>query len=86
MTDNIGVVHSDFASMGKLANEYFHDIFSADTSLDAATLVDLLGAMVMPADNTKLCAPFTDEGISDTMIQIGPLKAPGPDGFPGPFF
>ena len=29
----------------------------------------------------RLCAPFDDKEISDALFQIGPLKAPGPDGF-----
>jgi hypothetical protein len=33
-----------------------------------------------------MCKPFLDEEISDALFQIGPLKAPGPDGFPARFF
>lgn len=29
---------------------------------------------------------FSDQEISDGLFQIGPLKAPGPDGFPACFF
>ena len=29
---------------------------------------------------------FSDEEIGDALFQIGPLKAPGPDGFPARFF
>ena len=36
--------------------------------------------------NDALCKPFTDDEISDALFQIGPLKAPGPDGFPARFF
>ena len=36
--------------------------------------------------NLQLCKEFTDEEISDALFQIGPLKAPGPDGFPARFF
>jgi hypothetical protein len=32
--------------------------------------------------NARLCAPFLEKEISDALFQIGPLKAPGPDGFP----
>jgi hypothetical protein len=33
-----------------------------------------------------LCKEFSDEEISDALFQIGPLKAPGPDGMPTRFF
>lgn len=68
--------------MGSLVNDYFQNIFSADSSLDAAPVVDLLQRSVSEEDNDRLCAPFSDKEISDAMFQIGPLKAPGPDGFP----
>ena len=36
--------------------------------------------------NDNLCKDFTDEEISDALFQIGPLKAPGVDGFPARFY
>jgi hypothetical protein len=36
--------------------------------------------------NEKLTKEFSDEEISDALFQIGPLKAPGVDGFPARFF
>jgi hypothetical protein len=36
--------------------------------------------------NEDLCREFTVEEISTALFQIGPLKAPGPDGFPARFF
>ena len=36
--------------------------------------------------NEDLCKPFSEQEISDALFQIGPLKAPGPDGFPAGFF
>jgi hypothetical protein len=36
--------------------------------------------------NAGLCKDFIDEEISNAMFQIGPLKAPGLDGFPAHFF
>jgi hypothetical protein len=31
--------------------------------------------------NESLCKEFTEEEIGDALFQIGPLKAPGIDGF-----
>ena len=36
--------------------------------------------------NDRLCKDFTEEEIGDALFQIGPLKVPGPDGFPACFF
>jgi hypothetical protein len=36
--------------------------------------------------NNKLTNDFFDEEISNALFQIGPLKAPGADGFPSRFF
>jgi hypothetical protein len=34
----------------------------------------------------ELCKDFSPDEIGDALFQIGPLKAPRPDGFPGRFF
>ena len=49
-------------------------------------VIDNLQARVNDDMNFSLCKIFTDEEISDALFQIGPLKAPGPDGFPARFF
>ncbi|XP_051212082.1 uncharacterized protein [Lolium perenne] len=41
---------------------------------------------ISPEMNLALCREFTDEEIGDALFQIGPIKAPGPDGLPGRFF
>jgi hypothetical protein len=35
--------------------------------------------------NERLCEGFSEKEISDALFLIGPLKAPGPDGFPAHF-
>jgi hypothetical protein len=41
---------------------------------------------ITPKMNQSLCMTFSDEEISDAFFQMGPLKAPGPDGFLARFF
>ncbi|RLM61231.1 hypothetical protein C2845_PM14G08380 [Panicum miliaceum] len=36
--------------------------------------------------NESLRNEFSEQEIGDALFQIGPLKAPGPDGFPARFF
>jgi hypothetical protein len=49
-------------------------------------VVNLFEASISEDMNEQLCKPFTEKEISDALFQIGPLKAPGPDGFPARFF
>jgi hypothetical protein len=54
--------------------------------LNADDLVNMTQERVFVAMNEDLCKEFTDEVISDALFQIGPLKAPGVDGFPVRFY
>lgn len=49
-------------------------------------LIDMLPRTVGEDMNRNLTKEFTEREISDALFQIGPLKAPGPDGFPVRFF
>ena len=72
--------------MGLLATSYVKKIFEADPSLNPAALIELYEEKITPEMNEQLCADFSDKEIADALFQIGPLKAPGPDGFPARFF
>jgi hypothetical protein len=86
LVDDQGDEHTDQAMMGKLVNEYFGGLFVADHTLDPNLIIPLLEPKVTTEMNENLMRDFTDKEIADALFQIGPLKAPGPDGFPGCFF
>lgn len=72
--------------MADAAKNYFQNIFIADRSLDPSPIVDLMQTHVNDEINAALCADFSEQEISDTVFQIGPLKALGLDGFLARFF
>jgi hypothetical protein len=49
-------------------------------------MVDFFDQVITDEMNWELTKPYSAEEVSDALFQIGPLKAPGPDGFPARFF
>ncbi|KAM0844489.1 hypothetical protein ACQ4PT_057047 [Festuca glaucescens] len=70
----------------KLANEFFNELYTNNASISPSDLLDLVHTPIDSEINANLCRDFSDEEIGDALFQIGPLKAPGPDGMPGRFF
>ncbi|XP_073360138.1 uncharacterized protein [Aegilops tauschii subsp. strangulata] len=86
LIDEAGVTYRDHGSMAAMATAYFSKLFTADSSLCADPVIDLIQTRVTDSMNDGLCTDFSDKEIVDALFQIGPLKAPGPDGFPARFF
>jgi hypothetical protein len=74
------------SEMERMATSYFKELFKKDPSLNANNLTSLFQEKVSAEMNESLCKDFSDEEIGDALFQIGPLKAPGTDGFPARFF
>lgn len=86
LQDADGTVHRTKTAMENLATDYFKGLYKMDPSHDHSTVTRLIQRKVTEAMNTDLCRDFTDDEISTALFQIGPLKAPGPDGFPARFY
>lgn len=61
-------------------------MYEEDANIDPQPLIDLIPRRVDDHMNEALTKPFSENEISDALFQIGPMKAPGPDGFPARFF
>ena len=72
--------------MKGITNSFFKQLYSCDASVDPSHIILLVKPRVTDNMNDDLCKPFTEKEISDALFQMGPLKAPGPDGFPARFF
>ncbi|KAM0890726.1 hypothetical protein ACQ4PT_026820 [Festuca glaucescens] len=82
LKDDAGMSKDTPSDMERMATSYFKELFTRDPSLNAENLVNLFQEKVTADMNESLCKEFTDTEIGDALFQIGPLKAPGVDGFP----
>lgn len=62
------------------------EVFTKDPTLTPDVVLESIEEKVTVEMNNMLCAPFSEKEISDALLQIGPLKAPGTDGFPTRFY
>jgi hypothetical protein len=65
---------------------FFKDLYTADGSVQPDIIHSILQPQINKQMNDDLCKEFSEEEISNALFQIGPLKAPGADGFPAGFF
>lgn len=65
-----------------MTTSFFKDLYTRDENVIPQEVLEMLTAKVTPEMNEGLTKEFTEKEISDAMFQIGPLKAPGPNGFP----
>jgi hypothetical protein len=86
LKDEEGVWKEVPSDMERMASSYFKELFTRDPSLNSNDLINCTQVKVTDDMNIALCKDFTDEEIGDAMFQIGPLKAPGVDGFPARFY
>lgn len=70
------------SDMERMASSYFKEVYTKDPTLQPEAVLDCIVPKVTMEMNIKLGAPFTEKEVSDALFQIGPVKAPGPDGFP----
>jgi hypothetical protein len=74
------------AAMQEMVTDYFRQLYEAELFIALGEILNLMQNKVTTEMNEELCRPFTEAEISDALFQMGPLKAPGPDGFPARFF
>jgi hypothetical protein len=72
--------------MQNMATYYFANLFMENATVNPQGVVNLFSPIITEEMNYGRIKPYSAEEISDALFQIGPLKAPGSDGFPARFF
>lgn len=70
----------------RMASSYFKEVYTKDPTLAPGEVLECITPKVTMEMNESLCQPYSEKEISDALFQIGPLKAPGCDGFPARFY
>jgi hypothetical protein len=83
---NNGQITTEKKMMEKMARGFFQDLYRADPEVCPEELLGLVQPKISEDTNMEQCKDFSTEEIGDALFQMGPLKAPGPDGFPACFF
>jgi hypothetical protein len=86
LRDENGIINTVPSDMQRMTVSYFKSLYTRDPSLSHTSITDLVQEKITEEMNDQLCKEFSDEEISDALFQIGPIKAPGPDGFPARFY
>ncbi|KAA3458060.1 reverse transcriptase [Gossypium australe] len=85
LEDEFGTLKTETGEMEKMATNYFKELFSSKGISDCSGLMESFQPNITEGHNRDLTAEFTPEEIVLAIKLIGPLKAPGMDGFPAIF-
>jgi hypothetical protein len=72
--------------MKGMARDYFADMFMTDPGVCPNQVLNHVEPKITDEMNEGLCKDFSEKEIADAMFQMGPLKAPRPDGFLARFY
>jgi len=76
-----GSFTEDEAMMASMTTEFYRSLYTAEGTADTGQLLDTVPTKVTGEMNDMLLKPIGLEEVKNTLFQMFPTKAPGPDNF-----
>ncbi|KAK8629910.1 hypothetical protein V6N13_078727 [Hibiscus sabdariffa] len=76
----------DDNEIAKLFQEHYKTVYMKSPSIDFDSITNIIPRLVTKEMNEILCKQVSKEEVKEAVFNMGSLKAPGPDGFPGTFY
>lgn len=86
LKDEFGIWRSEVKEIAGIIKTHFQSLYSAPPSRNFDDVLSLIDHIVTPEINESLVKTILYDEICLATFQMGPLKAPGSDAFPGLFF
>ncbi|CAL9019993.1 unnamed protein product, partial [Prunus brigantina] len=83
---NNGQWYSGQNATRRVIEEHFKDLFASECVEDDLDILSCVDPVVTEDINTALLQEISSHEIKDAAMQMGSLKAPGPDGYHGIFY
>jgi hypothetical protein len=81
-----GSIMENNEEMKEIVTDFFKNLYKKDAEVNPNPIFELVQPSVIEEMNNDLLREYSVDEIDDALFQIGPLKAPGPNGFPARFF
>lgn len=86
LKDDNGLWELDMEEIAGIIKNHFQSLYRAPQIREFDDILSLIDPVITPENNIVLTRAISREEVRNAVFQMGPLKAPGSDGFPGLFY